>query len=408
MDKNTFNHYGWIVIVVIIIAILLGCSAAFATGLKVNFIGVTNKLTQEMDEAFDAVDKTEGNVTLALTITAPESKDPDDPTQVETSSFTACGTAIASAGIKSLTVNGVPVTVAVDGTWNTPLTLTKGEVTPVTVVLTDNNDDVITETRYVQYITAYALILESPLSTYLNEITDPVVLVFVTSADEITAGDTYVSDFYGELEVLNVYTGFLNETYTFNEETLQSNTPWSGYAMQIVAALVEDKISPTCTSNWFAMLQVCTGIDVTKLDVSAVKDMSYTFFCAGLAMNFMEIYGLEEWDTSSATNMYRMFAGVGGSASDFAIDISGWDTSSVVNMGSMFEGTARQATSWSVGDISKWNTSSVEEMESMFRLAGNNASYSLDLSKWSVTKVTSYASFNEGVESKVVTPVWKN
>ena len=56
MDKETLSHYGWIVVVVIIIAILLGCSASFAAAIKNNFIGITNRFTNEAVEAFDAIE----------------------------------------------------------------------------------------------------------------------------------------------------------------------------------------------------------------------------------------------------------------------------------------------------------------------------------------------------------------
>ena len=61
MDKSTFSNYGWIVIVTIIIAILLGCSANFATAVKNNFIGVVNRLSSEADEAFEDANGGAGN-----------------------------------------------------------------------------------------------------------------------------------------------------------------------------------------------------------------------------------------------------------------------------------------------------------------------------------------------------------
>jgi surface protein len=63
------------------------------------------------------------------------------------------------------------------------------------------------------------------------------------------------------------------------------------------------------------------------------------------------------WDTSSVTNMYRMFY----EASTFNADISGWDTSSVTRMSSMFSGASAFN-----ADISGWNTSSVTYMDYMF------------------------------------------
>ena len=60
MDKETLSHYGWIVVVVVIIAILIGLSTPFAVSLKDNFIGVVNRLTNEAGEAMNIIDEVQG------------------------------------------------------------------------------------------------------------------------------------------------------------------------------------------------------------------------------------------------------------------------------------------------------------------------------------------------------------
>ncbi|AFH21718.1 hypothetical protein OSG_eHP7_00185, partial [environmental Halophage eHP-7] len=70
--------------------------------------------------------------------------------------------------------------------------------------------------------------------------------------------------------------------------------------------------------------------------------------------------GVENWDTSSVTNMSRMFDDT--SVSDLS-PLSGWDTSQVTSMRVMFDRT-------SVSDLSPlsgWDTSQVTDMDFMFR-----------------------------------------
>ena len=64
-------------------------------------------------------------------------------------------------------------------------------------------------------------------------------------------------------------------------------------------------------------------------DVSSVKDMSYMFYYAS-AFN----QNISDWDVSSVTDMYRMFF----YASAFNQNIGNWDVSSVTDMSYMFNG----------------------------------------------------------------------
>ena len=101
-------------------------------------------------------------------------------------------------------------------------------------------------------------------------------------------------------------------------------------------------------------------------------------------------------------------------------DISGWDVSKVsifsaavtVNGNSlsgidgMFAWAGENATTFYIGDISKWKTTSATIMDCMFWRTGLNATYTLNLSSWDVSKVTSHLYFNERVRSKVTAPTW--
>ena len=56
MDKSTLSSYGWIIVSVIIIAVMITLATPFAKGVKDNFIGVTNKFTSEAGESWELVE----------------------------------------------------------------------------------------------------------------------------------------------------------------------------------------------------------------------------------------------------------------------------------------------------------------------------------------------------------------
>ena len=149
---------------------------------------------------------------------------------------------------------------------------------------------------------------------------------------------------------------------------------------------------------------------VSSFDTSNVKDMERMF--QGVLMGETGTTAVLNLDLSSlkvskVTNMSSMFYGSGEYLASWSVgDLSSWNVSSVENMSSMFSAAGRSATSWSVGNISSWVVSSVTNMSSMFSRAGQNASYTLDLSSWSVPLVTNYAGFNSGVETKITPPIW--
>ena len=85
---------------------------------------------------------------------------------------------------------------------------------------------------------------------------------------------------------------------------------------------------------------------------------------------------ISRWDTSSVTNMYRMFRG----ARAFNQDIGTWDTSSVTTMYAMFY----QAYAFNQ-HLSRWDVSSVTTMREMFYDA--NAFNTMPVG-WDTSKVT--------------------
>ena len=106
--------------------------------------------------------------------------------------------------------------------------------------------------------------------------------------------------------------------------------------------------------------------------------------------------------------MHGMFWNLAENAtSPFSLDLSSWDVSNVTTMAYMFFDTGMTTKSFSLGDLSGWNTSNVIDMYAMFYKSGYSATYSIDCTKWNVSKVTNHDSFNGWVTTKVKAPIWK-
>ena len=143
-------------------------------------------------------------------------------------------------------------------------------------------------------------------------------------------------------------------------------------------------------------------------DTSSLQEVAYMFYFAGQNASKWNIGKLNRWNMAKVTSMESMFQYAGGKAEEFDIgNLDNWNTSKCTTMIAMFAQSGINATKWNIGDISNWNTSNVTDMYAMFVTAGVKAAYFLDLSRWNVGKVTSYARFNEGVESKVIPPNFK-
>lgn len=113
------------------------------------------------------------------------------------------------------------------------------------------------------------------------------------------------------------------------------------------------------------------------LDTSLVTDMSYLFyeneFCAGI--------DISRWNVSNVKNMAYMFA-----ISTFNGDISNWDVSNVTAMNSMFE-YCKAFNS----DISHWNVANVMYMSHMFHQAER---FNQDISNWKIRTQRIYGIFS--------------
>ncbi|NER14147.1 BspA family leucine-rich repeat surface protein [Leptobacterium flavescens] len=142
----------------------------------------------------------------------------------------------------------------------------------------------------------------------------------------------------------------------------------------------------------------CTNLRITApdpLNTSEVISFKDTFRETATA-----IPGIENWDTSHATNMRKMF-----SDTNFNQNIGNWDVSMVTDMTDMFANNSsfnQDIGSWDVGnvtdmkhmffgaakfdqDIGNWNTAKVTSMEGMFHGATD---FNGNIGNWNVSKVT--------------------
>ena len=137
------------------------------------------------------------------------------------------------------------------------------------------------------------------------------------------------------------------------------------------------KAKPINTSHMFGMCSNLESINLTPLDTSKVTDMSYMFSdCYNL-----KSLDVTKLDTSSVTNMSHMFYCC--YSSDLtSLDVSNFDTSKVTSMSWMF-GSCRSLASL---DVSKFDTTKVTDMSYMFY---DSNMTSLDLSNFDTSNVTS-------------------
>ena len=143
--------------------------------------------------------------------------------------------------------------------------------------------------------------------------------------------------------------------------------PWDIYAESIRSVSFSGVIFAPTTYGMFFGCSSLASLDLSGLDTSSVRNMSWMFFgCSSLAS--LDLSGL---DTSSVEDIERMFSGCSSLAS---LDLTGLDTSSVRNMCEMFHSCSSLASL----DLSGLDTSSVESMDGMFSDCSSLAS--LDLS----------------------------
>ena len=148
-----------------------------------------------------------------------------------------------------------------------------------------------------------------------------------------------------------VFTGFETETYGPN-----NSAPWSAHYNDIETVAVADGgTAPKSTASWFKGFHSLESADVSKLDMSKCKDLSYMFWeCSSLGS-----IDLSAWDTSSFESISFMLESCRRLRE---VNVLGWDVSNVINMENVFAYCSNVRTL----DISTWDNSKTENMNSAF------------------------------------------
>ena len=148
----------------------------------------------------------------------------------------------------------------------------------------------------------------------------------------------------------------VTELYGNIESTSYSSVPWSAHAAQIEEIdIVDGGIKPASISGWFNGATALTKMNnISKLDVSATKDMSYAFSgCEQLTK-----IDLSSWNTASCTNMSYMFNAC---KQLMQVNVSSFRTSSVTDFSSMFY----QCSNITDLDISNFDTRNAKSISMM-------------------------------------------
>lgn len=140
-----------------------------------------------------------------------------------------------------------------------------------------------------------------------------------------------------------VYTGIEDYGFTPKWESVESVT------------VADEGIAPKSTASWFKGQHSLRSADVSKLDMSKCKDVSYMFW----ECDSLESIDLSAWDTSSFENASFMLESCRRLRE---LDVLGWDVSNVTNMENVFACCSSVRTL----DISTWDNSKTVNMKQAF------------------------------------------
>ena len=177
------------------------------------------------------------------------------------------------------------------------------------------------------------------------------------------------------------------------------NTLFTGCSALEEVLLPDDwLVGRTSASKMFNEKSFLKTVNVENWDTSSVEDMSFMFYgCSSLkeidvsnwdvskvksfdhfaAHANLKRKGIENWNTSSATNMNALFH----NCAEEELDLSGWDVSKVQYFSQMFENSPNLKR---IKGLEKWNTSAGIGFDEMFGRC--YALEELDLSSFNTSK----------------------
>ena len=334
MDKETLSNYGWIVILILILSVLLALATPFG-----NFIAGAFKATYA---GFGMVgDNALGIVIPGSSIEKPEIPDQDD-------------------SLKN-----------------------------AYALILDNSSDSSNSTPMI-----FVRENEAPIvgEVYESETYGALPITAVYSDIETTkyASASFVP-WYSDGNYVNV------SAVTFEDQISPVSTAYWFYDMSNCLSMDVIKLNTSSVVSMNCMFRGCSGLtslNVSHFVTDNVTQMQCVFYnCSGIttlnlsmwntakviSMNGMfhgcaEITYLDvsNFVTDNVTSMYDMFWGC---SKLTELNMSSWNTSNVTNMGCMFTSCSSLTTL----DMSGWNTQNVTSMSSMFqscsRLTSLNVSH---------------------------------
>ena len=232
---------------------------------------------------------------------------------------------------------------------------------------------------------------------------DNTTLYFTNRAETLTAGNTFTPEGSAEtVTITNVWSG------TEVTATSTSGTPgWNNTVKNTMTAVVFESsfanVTPNSLRGWFYQCsKLISEQGIENLNTSAATNMAYMFSgCNSASFTSLDLRSfstdnvtdmqcmfsntklssidLSGWTNIKVTNMYAMFYRCSNLT---MLNLTGFSTATVTNMESMFQ----ECTSMTAFNLSNFNTGSVTNMKSMFKSCTNLVS--IDLSSFNTENVT--------------------
>ena len=210
------------------------------------------------------------------------------------------------------------------------------------------------------------------------------------TAFAVYSADDQSLAFYKRLNVPADGAQFLGKTATkvfTGLESTAGRVPWWSCKSKVkTVTVVDERIAPISTKDWFSYMAALESVDISKMDTSNVTDMTALFYgCKALTS-----LDLSTFDTRNVRDMSYVFYGCSALTS---LDLSSFDTSKVTNMTSLFQDCSALTTL----NLSSFDTGNVTDMTRLFY--GCHSLTSLDLSSFDTSNVTDMTSLFSGCKA---------
>ncbi len=245
---------------------------------------------------------------------------------------------------------------------------------------TDPNDN----TKYIMYVESAGTTYFNTGSSLFSEYVSVTTIDFNNIDTSLVTDMSYMFNNCFSLTTLDV-SNFDTSKVT-NMEYMFAGDKERAMSLSTIIGLTSFKTyNVTNMARMFYMDCALTSLDLSSFDTYNVQSMAGMFsgdyYNTEIPMNLTNIYGLENFDTSSVTDMNGMFAHNFGLTT---LDLSNFDTSNVTNMKWMFDHCTDNLISL---DLSSFDTSKVTNMSFMFRKCSKlKTIYVSDL--WNTDNVT--------------------